>query len=166
MTYHRGMPSPDDATSILIERADRASVDLAMPLLEVQMKEHDIDTEAMGRGAFRRAVHGLVDTEGRGAVLLARTTTGDVVGVAVLAHTWTIEQGGLCTWLDELYVVPERRAGGIGTALLRRAIEVARADGCLAIDLEVDQNHTRALGLYEREGFRPFARTHLSRRLT
>jgi GNAT superfamily N-acetyltransferase len=146
-----------------IERADASTVSEAVPLLLVQLEEHGID---IGAHTFAAAVRGLVEVPGRGAVLLARSPeSGEVIGVAVLAHTWTIEHGGPSTWLDELYVVPALRAKGIGTALLHRAIETARADGCRAVDLEVDADHARVESLYQREGFRPLRRRHFTRAL-
>jgi ribosomal protein S18 acetylase RimI-like enzyme len=79
-------------------------------------------------------------------------------GVAWVSFTWSLEHGGLTAWLEELYIVPERRDSGLGTALLRAAEERARAAGCEAVDLEVDAEHTRAARLYQREGYRPLPR--------
>jgi GNAT superfamily N-acetyltransferase len=147
-----------------IERANVTTVAEALALLEVQMTEHGIDIDSATLSA---ALHGLVEVPGRGAVLLARSPErGTVIGVAVLAHTWTLEHGGPSTWLDELYVIPAMRAQGIGTSLLRQAVDVARSEGCRAIDLEVDTDHARVASLYLREGFRPFPRRHFSRTLT
>lgn len=75
------------------------------------------------------------------------------MGVAILATTWTVEHGGLVAWLDELYVVPERRGLGIGQSLLSHAVAEAKALGCLAVELEVDEAHARAENLYARNGF-------------
>jgi GNAT superfamily N-acetyltransferase len=86
--------------------------------------------------------------------------------VAVLAFAWALEHGGLVAWLDELFVVPERRGGGMGRELLRRALEVARERGCRAVDLEVDSEHARAERLYERERFASLSRKRWVRRLT
>jgi GNAT superfamily N-acetyltransferase len=70
-----------------------------------------------------------------------------------------------CAWLDELFVVPEMRAQGIGTRLLAAAMEAAREDGCLAMDLEVDIEHQRVEALYLRHGFRALPRQRFSRLL-
>jgi GNAT superfamily N-acetyltransferase len=144
---------------VVVERADASSVVLALPLLEVQFQEHTID---VGGARLERALRGLVEVPGRGAVVLARAGS-ETVGVAVLAYTWTLEHGGKCTWLDELYVVPEHRGRGVGRALLRRATEIARAEGCAAIDLEVDAEHARAETLYLREGFYTLPRRRFAR---
>jgi GNAT superfamily N-acetyltransferase len=147
--------------SIEIEVANPETVTDSLPLLRVQFDEHQI---AIDQHALDRAVRGLVEVEGRGRMLLAREGT-TAIGVAVMAYTWTLEHGGRVAWLEELYVVPERRVAGIGTKLLHRAMEVARADGCLAMDLEVDADHVRAEGLYVREGFRPLPRRRFAKKL-
>ena len=134
---------------MIIEPVQSATVRDVVPLLAIQFREHDI---ALSDETIERAVRGLVDVNGRGRVIAAYEE-GRAIGVAVLAYTWTLEHGGLCTWLDELYVIPERRGAGIGTALLHEAMRVAEEDGCLAMDLEVDAEHVRAERLYEREGF-------------
>jgi GNAT superfamily N-acetyltransferase len=85
---------------------------------------------------------------------------GDVaIGVAYLSFTWTLEHGGKSAWLEELYVVPERRGAGVGTQLLERTLGEARARGCHAVDVEVEASHARAAKLYARAGFRMHTRT-------
>jgi GNAT superfamily N-acetyltransferase len=132
-----------------IERITTESVAAVLPLLEAQFVEHDI--EMKGR-ELERTVRGLVEVPGRGIILAAREG-GRIVGVAVLSFTWALEMGGLTSWLDELYVVPERRNVGLGTRLLHAAIAAAREEGCAGVDLEVETEHARAERLYLREGF-------------
>lgn len=144
-----------------IERVTVETMDTVLPLLEAQFAEHDID---MKGAALERVVRGMVETSGRGIILAAREE-GRTIGVAVLAHTWSLEMGGLTTWLDELYVLPEKRNGGRGTKLLRAAIEAARAEGLKGVDLEVEHDHVRVEGLYLREGFERRTRNRFVRRL-
>ena len=147
--------------SIEIEIATTANVTDALPLLAVQFEEHDIDLKG---DALEHVVRGLVAVEGRGRILLAREGT-KVIGVACLSYQWTLEHGGKITWLEELYVLPEKRSGGIGRTLLHRAMEVAKSDGCLAIDIEVDVDHARAENLYVREGFGFLPRRRFAKKL-
>lgn len=60
---------------------------------------------------------------------------------------------GLETYLQELYVVPALRGGGIGRALLERTIEYARERGADGIDLGTGETDTAARALYESMGF-------------
>jgi GNAT superfamily N-acetyltransferase len=137
-------------------RIETATVDQltdALTLLRAQFLEHGID---LGVGVQRAALHGLLADPQRGAVLLAYDP--EPVGIGVLAFTWTLEHGGRVAWLDELFVVERRRNEGIGEKLLERALQVAVATGCLAVDLEVDADHARAERLYARHGFRSLLR--------
>lgn len=146
--------------ALAFENATVDNVHEALPLLRVQYEEHAITID---EATLLEAAKGLVCVPGRGTIHFARAE--GVVGLAVVSYTWTLEHGGKIGWLDELYVVPALRGEGVGTSLLRRAMDAARADGCVAIDLEVDDDHLRASHLYVREGFRPFPRRHYTRRL-
>lgn len=144
-----------------IEMAQARDSNAVVDLLGEQFREHGID---LGLEPLTEAVLGLLSDATRGAILLAHDF--EPVGVAVLAYTWTLEHGGLVAWLDELFVVPDHRARGIGRALLRRALEVAWQNGCRAVELEVGAEHARAEHLYQREGFVALARRRWARRLT
>ncbi|HEU0015327.1 MAG TPA: GNAT family N-acetyltransferase [Longimicrobium sp.] len=146
-----------------IEVRDAAPADLGrvVALLAAQLQEHAIP---IAPEALRYAAEGLVGHAERGAVLLA-WAEGEPVAVAAMSYSWTLEHGGPIAWLDELYVVPELRCRGIGGRLLLAAMERARTDGRIAMDLEVETSHVRVEGLYAREGFRPLDRRHWTRRL-
>ncbi|HSS04791.1 MAG TPA: GNAT family N-acetyltransferase [Solirubrobacterales bacterium] len=55
-------------------------------------------------------------------------------------------------YLEELYVVPERRGHGVGRALLEAAIEAAREAGADHFELTTGETDTEARGLYESRG--------------
>ncbi|HEY5677293.1 MAG TPA: GNAT family N-acetyltransferase, partial [Myxococcales bacterium] len=99
---------------------------------------------------------------GKGLALIASEREA-ALGVAILSFSHQLERGGATAWLDELYVVPERRGGGVGRALLRRALREARTEGCESVHLEVVRGHGRAAHLYVREGFRRLPRTRYMR---
>jgi len=56
-------------------------------------------------------------------------------------------------YLEELYVVPERRGKGIGGALLDTAIETARQMGADHFELTTGEEDTEARALYKSRGF-------------
>jgi GNAT superfamily N-acetyltransferase len=130
-------------------------------LLLAQLQEHGIPTP---REEIAHAVGGMLRDPSLGFILVA-LVDGRIVGVAYLAYNWTLEAGGRVVWMEELYVDPAHRCAGIGTGLLRAALEHARAQGCVAADLEVEESHTRAANLYSREGFRPLPRRRWNLRL-
>jgi ribosomal protein S18 acetylase RimI-like enzyme len=57
------------------------------------------------------------------------------------------------SYLEELYVVPSLRGGGIGKALLDAAMEAARAEGATHMELGTSEDDTAARALYEKSGF-------------
>jgi GNAT superfamily N-acetyltransferase len=149
-----------DMVNFAIEVVTEATVADVVPLLATQLDEHGM---GLDMGVLERVLRGMVSRRERGAIFVARID-GRAIGVAVLSHVWTIEHGGLATWLDELYVVPEHRGRGVGGALLEHAIAYAKAEGCLAVELEVDVEHARAEHLYERNGFLRLPRRRFSLR--
>jgi ribosomal protein S18 acetylase RimI-like enzyme len=52
-------------------------------------------------------------------------------------------------YLEELYVIPERRGQGIGAALLDAAIEAARIAGADHFELTTGEDDRAAIALYE-----------------
>ena len=82
-----------------------------------------------------------------------------------MSFIWALEHGGQAGWLEELYVVPELRAGGVGTRLLEAVIAAAEASGCTALDLEIDSGHERVRSLYERAGFSALPRSRVVKKM-
>lgn len=55
--------------------------------------------------------------------------------------------------LDKLYVHQARHGQGLGSALLRHAQELARAQGCHTLYLQVNKHNAKAIRSYQRNGF-------------
>lgn len=130
-------------------------------LLAAQLGEHGI---GIGSGALADAIDGVIDVPKRGFFLVA-LLDGTCVGVAYVSFIWALEHGGHAGWLEELYVVPEHRQGGVGTRLLEAVIAAADAAGCAALDLEIDSAHERVRSLYERHGFTALPRSRVVKKL-
>lgn len=144
-----------------IRPATASDRDAAVRLLAAQLAEHDIPIE---RPLLDAAVEGLLAREDRGAILLA-VRDGAPIGLAVLSQTWTVEHGGTAMWLDELYVEPAHRSGGIGGRMMEAVVAEARRRGARALDLEVTADHARAANLYRRRGFEQHERVRFVLRL-
>lgn len=139
---------------LAIGAASAAEADAVSALLVRQLAEHDLPADP---ARVARAVAGILADERTGFLLVARHGA-QVVGVAYVAMIWSLEHGGPSSWLEELYVLPDRRGRGVGAALVRASLAAARGRGCLMMDLEVTEDHARAARLYEREGFVALAR--------
>ncbi len=84
-------------------------------------------------------------------LLVARGAAGDVAGMALLA-SYPIPTGRRF-WIEDVAVAPAARGQGIGEALVRRALELARAAGAETVDLTCRPARAAANRLYQRLGF-------------
>lgn len=63
--------------------------------------------------------------------------------------------------MDGIFVAPEARGQGVGSALLHAIMEEARTRGYASVRLDVIDTNPRARALYERHGFEPHNTSHL-----
>ena len=114
---------------------------------------HDFNTEfeepSPGVEALTGSSRRLLAT-GEMTVLLAAAGPD---GLALTRFRSAVWSGGLEAYLQELYVVPGRRGGGIGRALLEATMALAREAGASGIDLNTGTTDTAARALYESAGF-------------
>lgn len=148
-------------TRTVIRRAGPGHAADIRRLLAVQLAEHHIDISDDDLAA---AIQGVIDVPKRGFFLLA-LQDGHCIGVAYVSFVWALEHGGQAGWLEELYVAPEHRSGGVGTALLEGVLATAAASGCAALDLEIDADHERVRSLYARHGFTALPRSRVVKKL-
>ena len=114
---------------------------------------HDFNTEfddpTPGPRAVAERVRELL-AAGEVTVLLAGA---EPHGLAVLRFRPAIWGRALDCYLEERYVVPERRGQRVGRALMEAAIELARSEGAAHMDLGTSEDDTAARALYESLGF-------------
>lgn len=75
------------------------------------------------------------------------------VGVAQLRFRDYLITGEPMCYLEELYVVPDRRGEGHGRAIMEAAFAAARERGATTMELGTSTDDTAARGLYEALGF-------------
>lgn len=126
----------------------------------------DPPTVPVGEAQVRRTLERFRDRPDRGLVAVLEVG-GTVAGYALLVPWWSNELGGEVCQVDELYVAPEARGSGLGTALLR---DLAAGAGpfpvrFVALQLEVTPDNRRARALYERLGFEPMRNLSMRRLL-
>lgn len=93
--------------------------------------------------------------ERRYAETLIAEDDGEPVGFALFFHNFStfLAQPGI--YLEDLFVIPEHRGGGVGRALLERLAQVAVDRGCGRLEWAVLDWNQDAIGFYERLGAKP-----------
>jgi ribosomal protein S18 acetylase RimI-like enzyme len=102
---------------------------------------------------IRATVDVLLEDSATEFLLAAPDTHDAAAGVCQLRYRLAIWTGADDCWLEDLFVDDRARRAGLGRALVAAAFERARARGCRRIDLDVDEDNTRALALYREMGF-------------
>lgn len=110
----------------------------------------EFETPSPGPEAVAARLRSLLATDSTFAVLAGRP---DPVAVGVVTLRPNVWFDGPVALLDELYVVPSRRGGGVGGAVLRAAVDEARARGAEYMEINVDESDVDAVRFYLRHGF-------------
>ncbi len=78
---------------------------------------------------------------------------GGIAGYAMLAKSFSTEFGGECIWIEDLYMKPEYRGGGIGTQFFQY-LETTYREKAVLLKLEVEPGNTWAIEVYRKCGYR------------
>ena len=126
--------TPDDAATVA-------------RLLDAFSREYDTPTP--GAAVLATRLERLLVREDVIALL-----TGDpAVAVALLTLRTNVWYEGPVALLDELYVVPDLRGGGLGSSLLAAAEDTVRRRGGEVLEINVDGDDVDARRFYERHGY-------------
>ena len=112
--------------------------------------EH-IDTPA---AAGEASVRHLVESGASGRIWVILDESGSAAGYMVLTFGFSIEFEGRDAFVDELYLRPEFRGRGWGTAAVEFAAAAAHQLGVRALHLEATRGNDSAIAVYRRLGFR------------
>ena len=119
--------------------------------------------ERSGDDGAYRAAFGAIEVDPHNDVLVAEDA-GEVVGCVQVTITHGLSRAGTTrATLEGVRVRKDRRGSGVGEALLRRAMEIARERGATLVQLTTDARRPEARRFYERLGFEA---THHGMKLT
>lgn len=76
---------------------------------------------------------------------------GKAAGYGQLSITYSNEAGGICVWLEEIYVRPEFQGNGLGSEFLNFVKTEYKNAARLRLEIEPDNDGARKL--YKRMGF-------------
>ena len=96
----------------------------------------------------------LADPDRAGGQLIARDERSSASGFATLFWTWDTLEGCAIAVMNDLYVVPEARGGGLGDRLIDACVERCRARGLTRMDWQTAPENARAQRIYDRRGAR------------
>lgn len=103
--------------------------------------------------AMSRAL--IADPEREGVQLIARETGGRAVGFATVFWSWQTLDAGRIGVMNDLFVEPCARGGGLGAALIQACAERALAHGSKALVWETALDNVRAQKVYAATGAKP-----------
>lgn len=132
------------------------------PLLAMARAFHAEDGHALS-DAGAQAVHAVCAGDPM-AVAWFLCADGARVGYAVLTFGFSIEHGGRDGFIDDLYLLPQARGRGLGTAAMAMLEQVAAA--LQALHLEVARDNPRAEALYRQRGYGITDRKLMSKNLS
>jgi GNAT superfamily N-acetyltransferase len=95
----------------------------------------------------------LADPEHEGVQLLARRTEdGAAVGFATVYWSRSTLSASKLAVMNDLFVDPSARGGGIAEALIEACREVGRAHGAATLGWQTAKDNARAQAVYDRVG--------------
>ncbi len=126
-----------------------AEYDEVLPLIAAYQRFYEVDPDPARNDEFFRR---FVERDDEGALLVARSTDGQLLGYACLHWRLDTVAAHEVVCLHDLYVVPEQRSTGAGRALLDASTEVARARGVGSLVWSTAPDNAVAQRLYDRTG--------------
>lgn len=109
----------------------------------------EFDTPTPGTAVLTRRLQSLLAAP----TTIAYLAGEPAVGVALVTLRSNVWYDGPVALLDELYVEPDHRGRGVGTAMIHVLIADAKEQGVSAIEINVDAEDIDAQRFYERHGF-------------
>jgi len=94
----------------------------------------------------------LADPEREGLQLLARDDAAGAVGFATLFWTWQTLAGARVGVMNDLFVAPGARGGGVADALIAACLERCREHGAAQLVWQTATDNARARAVYDRVG--------------
>ncbi len=139
------------ANEIEIRPATEADAQLLFDLiLELAAYEKMADEVAGDAEILRRSLFERRDAE----ALLLETADGEAVGYAIFFTTFSTFECRSGIWLEDVYVRPEHRRGGIGRLVMEHLASLALDRGHVRLDWVALEWNEPALNFYEQLGAR------------
>ena len=135
--------------AIEVKQTTLADLDLVVPLFDAyrQFYRRPSDPESARRFLSDRL-------ERSQSVILLAVAEGRPIGFTQLYPSFSSASMAPIFILNDLFVAPEARRSGAGSALLQAAADYARRSGAIRMTLSTEVTNTTAQALYERMGWK------------
>ncbi|WLR93393.1 GNAT family N-acetyltransferase [Shinella zoogloeoides] len=141
MTAYRIRPATA-ADAAVILRFIRELAEYEKALEEVKATEETVAASIFGKGSVTRAA-------------ICETEAGEPAGFAVWFKSYSTWQAKNGLYLEDLYVTPAHRGGGVGKLLMRHLARVAVEEGCGRFEWSVLDWNEPAIRVYDSIGAEP-----------
>lgn len=141
MTAYRIRPAVA-ADAAIILRFIRELADYENAMHEVAATEESVASSLFGEGSISRAA-------------ICETVDGDPAGSAHWFKTYSTWQSKNGLYLEDLYVTPAHRGGGVGKMLLRHLARTAIEESCGRFEWSVLDWNEPAIRVYDAIGAEP-----------
>jgi GNAT superfamily N-acetyltransferase len=135
---------------VLVRQAVLADLAVLAPLFDGYRQFYGRPTDPAAAEAFLRARF----DHGESVLFLATDPAGRPLGFTQLYPSFSSVSLARVFILNDLFVVPDRRRGGVGSALLQAAVDHARSLGAVRVSLNTDVANAAAQATYEARGWK------------
>lgn len=136
------------AEGVEVRPAREDEIDELMPLMRAYCEFYESSPTDEG---VRKMLETLIAEPTQGAVFIAREGER-AVGVATLDWKWSSLKGARIGYLEDLFVDPDARGGGIADALIEICADRCRELGMRALQWATMPDNHRAQKVYNRTG--------------
>ncbi len=140
-------------TNITLRRAERGDAEAVIGLI-VALAEFENLPPPDEAARARLVEHGFGDAPKFEVMLAEVNDAPGPVGYALLLQTYSTFLAAPSLYLEDVFVLPDYRKRGIGTALLRFCVQTASERGCGRMEWTCLDWNTNAQAMYERMGAR------------
>ena len=89
---------------------------------------------------------------------------GALAGYAMVTKSYSTERGGICIWIEDIYIAPEYRHKGYGSSFLA-FVEEHYGTQAARLRLEAEPENAHAMQAYQKAGFEILGYTQLVKEL-
>ena len=133
-----------------IELVTEAELPDLLPLMRGYCDFYEVEPADDALLDMSRAL--IADPQLEGLQLIARDDDGTALGFATIFWTWSTSSAARIGTMNDLYVSPEGRGGGVADALIQACVERCRRRGAVRLEWQTALDNHRAQKVYDRVG--------------